>query len=115
MTRVLIPQSVFLFHSKIDLVRLGEHDYNNDYDFADHEDFVVAETVLYPDYKLPEAYHDLALLRLESELTLKVSLLHSCLSTLGGERDNNHKISWLLENHKLKSFAVCYLLTPGSH
>lgn len=80
MTRFLILKSVFLFSSKIDLVRLGEHNYNDDYDFAEHEDFVVAETVLYPNYKLPEAYHDLALLRLESGLTLKVSLLHSCLS-----------------------------------
>lgn len=61
--------------SKPDVVRLGEHNYNDDNDGAAHEDFAVAGTVLYPNYNHPEAYHDLALLRLASRVNLKVSLL----------------------------------------
>lgn len=54
------------------MVRLGEHDYNDDNDEADHQDINVAEIVLYPSFTSPEAYHDLALLRLASEVTLQV-------------------------------------------
>lgn len=64
------------------MVRLGEHDYNDDSDDANPEDFDVAETVLYPDHTRPEAYHDLALLRLASKVTLKVSLSCNCLFML---------------------------------
>lgn len=63
------------------MVRLGEHNYNDDGDGARHEDFGVAETVLYPNYKSPEAYHDLALLRLVSKVVMKVRSLYVCLIT----------------------------------
>ncbi|KAK8372383.1 hypothetical protein O3P69_020972, partial [Scylla paramamosain] len=49
-----------------EVVRLGEHDYHDTNDEALHQDFDVAETVMYPGYAHPEAYHDLALLRLSS-------------------------------------------------
>lgn len=72
----LIIQCYQTPYSKADVVRLGEHNYNNDNDRAAHEDFNVEGTVLYPSYNHPEAYHDLALLRLASRVVLKVSLFH---------------------------------------
>lgn len=59
-------------------MRLGEHDYTKDNDGASPKDFGVLDVVYYPDYSPPEAYHDLALLRLNSEVKLQVSLsLHA--------------------------------------
>ncbi|XP_050721237.1 vitamin K-dependent protein C-like isoform X2 [Eriocheir sinensis] len=66
-------------NNKPDVVRLGEHNYNDDRDGADHEDFGVAETVPYPNYNRPEAYHDLALLRLASKVVLKYHISPVCL------------------------------------
>ncbi|XP_071537047.1 venom protease-like [Panulirus ornatus] len=64
---------------RAEIVRLGEHDYNDEYDEADHEDFGVVETILYPDYSHPQAYHDLALLRLDTRVTLKKYITPVCL------------------------------------
>lgn len=58
-------------------MRLGEHNYNDDFDFADHEDFDVIERVQYPDYKFVEGYHDLALIKLANKVILKVSVFKS--------------------------------------
>lgn len=57
------------------MVRLGEHDYTTDSDGAFPEDFDVLDLVLYPDYKPPQPYHDLALLKLNSKVKLQVSLI----------------------------------------
>lgn len=57
-----------------DVVRLGEHDYNDEEEGAFPEDFDVLDTVLYPDYKHPQAYHDIALLKLASKVTIQVSI-----------------------------------------
>lgn len=56
-------------------MRLGEHNYNDDHDGAEHADYDVAESVQYPDYNYPVAYHDLALIRLATRVPFKVSLL----------------------------------------
>ncbi|XP_047470524.1 uncharacterized protein LOC125026265 [Penaeus chinensis] len=50
---------------KLTVVRLGEHDYSDDEEGASHQDFGVAQVIIYPDYTFPQAYHDLALVRLE--------------------------------------------------
>ncbi|KAG0722277.1 hypothetical protein GWK47_044782 [Chionoecetes opilio] len=39
---------------KAEVVRLGEHDYGANYDGSKPQDFDVAETVFYPDYKHPQ-------------------------------------------------------------
>ncbi|XP_050721194.1 clotting factor G beta subunit-like [Eriocheir sinensis] len=81
------------FSNNADVVRLGEHDYNDDFDDANHKDFSVAETVLYPDHNRPEAYHDLALLRLASRVALKDHISPVCLPW-GKESDKdllNHR------------------------
>lgn len=54
-------------------MRLGEYDYSDDADGAPHQDYEVAEAVVYPDYSPPEAYHDLALIRLNSVVKMQVS------------------------------------------
>lgn len=59
--------------SAASVVRLGEHDYADDQDGANFIDFDIEKTVLYPDFKRPEAYHDLALLKLSSKVTFQVS------------------------------------------
>ena len=66
-----LPQTPPL-SSTADTVRLGEHDYNDDNDGADHQDIKVAETVYFPDFTSPEAYHDLALLKLTSTVNTQV-------------------------------------------
>lgn len=53
-------------------MRLGEHDYNNNNDGANHEDIPVVDVIQYPDYVFPQAYHDLALLRLQRKVKLQV-------------------------------------------
>ncbi|XP_071536865.1 LOW QUALITY PROTEIN: venom protease-like [Panulirus ornatus] len=62
-----------------EVVRLGEHDYNDDWDGADHEDFGVSQTVVYPGYTHPQAYHDLALLKLDAKVALKTFIKPVCL------------------------------------
>lgn len=68
-----MPSHHHLHDRNTDVVRLGEHDYNNLHDGAAHQDFGVVNTVLYPDYNPPQAYHDLALLRLDSTVNIQVS------------------------------------------
>ncbi|XP_069184936.1 venom protease isoform X2 [Procambarus clarkii] len=62
-----------------EVVRLGEHDYKNDNDGAAHEDFGVADTVLHPDYIYPQAYHDLALIRLDRKVKIQRHMMPVCL------------------------------------
>ncbi|XP_042217647.1 venom protease-like [Homarus americanus] len=65
--------------TKATVVRLGEHDYNDEGDGAAHEDFGVAETILHPDYVHPQGYHDLALLKLNRRVILKPFINPVCL------------------------------------
>ncbi|XP_064112631.1 venom protease-like isoform X2 [Macrobrachium nipponense] len=51
-------------YKPINVVRLGEHDYRNMSDGANEVDFDVGEKFLYPEFKEPQGYHDLALLKL---------------------------------------------------
>ncbi|XP_071537043.1 venom protease-like [Panulirus ornatus] len=67
------------FRKNANVVRLGEHDYNDQSDGADHEDFGVSEIIWYSDYTHPEAYHDLALLKLDKKVTLKKYVSPVCL------------------------------------
>lgn len=64
---------------RANVVRLGEHDYNDDFDGANHEDYDVADTITYPGYKHPEAYHDLALLKLSRKVQLQRFIRPVCL------------------------------------
>ncbi|XP_042217635.1 venom protease-like isoform X2 [Homarus americanus] len=75
---VLSALHCFLF-TTVTVVRLGEHDYNDDGDGAVHEDFGVAETILHPDYVHPQGYHDLALLKLNRRVILKPFINPVCL------------------------------------
>ncbi|XP_063849933.1 venom protease-like isoform X1 [Scylla paramamosain] len=67
------------FHNTADVVRLGEHNYNDDNDGANHQDFGVAETVLHPDFKFGEGYHDLALLKLDKPVVIQEFISPVCL------------------------------------
>ncbi|XP_063586327.1 proclotting enzyme-like [Penaeus indicus] len=61
------------------VVRLGEHDYSTTRDGDRHEDFPVGETVLYPEYRLPQAYHDLALVKLGRRVVFNSHINPVCL------------------------------------
>ncbi|KAG0719429.1 Clotting factor B [Chionoecetes opilio] len=74
---VLSALHCFLFR-KAEVVRLGEHDYGA-YDGSNPQDFDVVETVFYPDYKHPQAYHDIALLKLASKVKLEIFISPVCL------------------------------------
>ncbi|KAK8742628.1 hypothetical protein OTU49_001594, partial [Cherax quadricarinatus] len=60
---ILTARHCFHFHNA-NIVRLGEHDYNSGDDCAEPHDYEVSEIVFYPDYTYPQAYHDLAVLKL---------------------------------------------------
>ncbi|XP_063849922.1 venom protease-like isoform X2 [Scylla paramamosain] len=75
---VLTAYHCFFEHTA-DIVRLGEHDYNDDNDGALHQDVKVADTVLFPDFAHPEAYHDLALLKLATMVTIQEFVSPVCL------------------------------------
>ncbi|XP_045129366.1 venom protease-like [Portunus trituberculatus] len=76
------------FQNTAEVVRLGEHNYNDDNDGAIHEDFGVTETVLYPDFTFGEGYHDLALLKLDKPVEIQEFISPVCLPW-GTESDND--------------------------
>lgn len=57
------------------VVRLGEHDYSTRSDGDRHEDFPVEDTILYPEYRFPQSYHDLALIKLGRRVVFNVRLV----------------------------------------
>ncbi|XP_071542103.1 venom protease-like isoform X2 [Panulirus ornatus] len=67
------------FFKNFNVVRLGEHDYENDFDGANPVDVGIAETILYPGYVHPQAYHDLALLKLDTKVTIQEGIRPVCL------------------------------------
>ncbi|MPC40559.1 Clotting factor B [Portunus trituberculatus] len=75
---VLSALHCFLY-KKAETVRLGEHNYKDENDGALHQDFDVVETVNYPGYAYPEAYHDLALLKLSSRVHIQEFISPVCL------------------------------------
>ncbi|KAK7076697.1 hypothetical protein SK128_018519 [Halocaridina rubra] len=62
-----------------EIVRLGEHDYNDDRDEAPHKDFAIERQIPYPNYTFPMAYHDLALLKLAEKVILQKYISPICL------------------------------------
>ncbi|XP_045128931.1 clotting factor G beta subunit-like isoform X2 [Portunus trituberculatus] len=75
---VLTAQHCFFQHTA-DIVRLGEHDYNDDNDGAVHQDIKVADAVPFPDFAHPKAYHDLELLKLVTAVTIQKFISPVCL------------------------------------
>ncbi|XP_069184040.1 venom protease isoform X1 [Procambarus clarkii] len=72
----------------VQVVRLGEHDYNDDNDGAAHEDFGVAESILHPEYLFPQSYHDLALIKLDRKIVFKPYINPVCLAW-GGQSSHS--------------------------
>lgn len=58
------------------MVRLGEYDYRDDADGANHQDFEVAEEHVHPNRSLTTSYYDLALIKLNSTVNMGVSGVH---------------------------------------
>lgn len=58
---------VSLFCRKVQWVRLGDIEPESDVDDSNPQIIAVAQAVRHPDYKVPEVYNDIALLRLARE------------------------------------------------
>ncbi|EDW82961.1 uncharacterized protein Dwil_GK22568 [Drosophila willistoni] len=69
----------------VNIVRLGELEFENDKDDADPEDFGVLRTILHPDYKHPLLYNDIALIRIDRAVTFNVYKHPACLPYDDGE------------------------------
>lgn len=61
------------------IIRLGEHDYNDDRDLASFVDIGVERVSSYPDYVEHEGYHDLALIKLVKDAPLGRYINPVCL------------------------------------
>ncbi|XP_037784049.1 LOW QUALITY PROTEIN: venom protease-like [Penaeus monodon] len=61
-----------------DIVRLGEHDYENPSE-TNHEDYGISQMVVYPHYIPEQAYHDLALIKLNKKVQIKDFIRPVCL------------------------------------
>ncbi|XP_069980484.1 venom peptide isomerase heavy chain [Penaeus vannamei] len=61
-----------------DVVRLGEHDYDDPSETT-HEDYAISQTVVYPHYVPEQAYHDLALIKLDRKVQIKDFIRPVCL------------------------------------
>ncbi|XP_068207726.1 serine protease grass-like [Palaemon carinicauda] len=73
------------------VVRVGEHDFRDEYDLAYHEDLGVEEVVPYPDYVIYKGYHDLALIKLTHKVLLGRYVNPVCLPWgLLGQQDLEH-------------------------
>ncbi|XP_023166144.1 serine protease snake-like [Drosophila hydei] len=71
---------------EINVVRLGELDFDSDQDDAEPEDFGVRNTTEHPDFKYPVLYNDIALVELDRGVRFSVYKHPACLPFNDGER-----------------------------
>ncbi|XP_037784050.1 venom protease-like [Penaeus monodon] len=67
------------FERRANVIRLGEHDYSNPNDGANPEDLGVATTIAHPQYRKPQLYHDIGLIRLNKRVTIQPYIRPVCL------------------------------------
>lgn len=60
-------------------VRLGEHDLENPNDGASPQDFDVETSIIHPDYTFPQAYDDIALIKLTRKVRIQSAIRPVCL------------------------------------
>uniref|UniRef100_A0A1I8MN23 Peptidase S1 domain-containing protein n=1 Tax=Musca domestica TaxID=7370 RepID=A0A1I8MN23_MUSDO len=73
------------FHSplgKVNLVRLGELDFNSDTDDAQPEDYYILRIIEHPEYRLNQPYNDIALILLTSNIKFSRYKHPACLPPL---------------------------------
>ncbi|KAH8278806.1 hypothetical protein KR018_009846 [Drosophila ironensis] len=69
-----------LFRGSINIVRLGELDFESDKDDADPEDFGVrGDPIIYPGYEYPAFYNDIAIVRLNRKVIFNEYKRAACL------------------------------------
>lgn len=96
---------------KVELVRLGEYNYKDECEEPYPDDFTVSETFLYPEYKYPEAHHDLALLKLSTKITIQVSLLQRYGFTVAKNKPNDVITMDLVESNKQPEEILSLLIS----
>lgn len=60
-------------------VRLGELNLEDSDEEAQPQDFKISEMILYPEYKLPARYNDIALFKLGMEVVFSSNIRPACL------------------------------------
>ncbi|XP_055598765.1 serine protease snake-like [Uranotaenia lowii] len=82
-SELFVLTAAHCFNEKLrpEIVRLGEHNLEDDDGF--HHDFSIAENgiILHPDYKIYASYNDIALIRLEYEVKITYFMRPACLWT----------------------------------
>lgn len=75
----ILTASHCLNERRVTAVRLGEHDLENPNDGATPQDFDVEASIMHPDYTFPQAYHDIALVKLARKVRLQTAIQPVCL------------------------------------
>lgn len=105
------------YSGEINVVRLGELDFDSDSDDAQPEDFDVHSLKEHPSYQYPLLYHDIAIVKLKDTVNFDYYKLPACLPCTGSIRNQlltaigwghttfaGKDSSWLLKVH-LKDFG----------
>ncbi|CAL4121224.1 unnamed protein product [Meganyctiphanes norvegica] len=77
------------------VVRLGEYNFNDDNDGAQHMDVGVARVIFHDDYKLRQVYHDLSLIELDQHVGFTDGVSPLCLPW--GQEGNRNLVGRKLE------------------
>ncbi|KAH8404637.1 hypothetical protein KR215_005417 [Drosophila sulfurigaster] len=73
----------------INVVRLGELEFNNDKDDAQPEDFGVRKSTEHPDYEYGLLYNDIAIVELDRQVNFNVYKVPACLPFEDGSRQDS--------------------------
>ncbi|XP_016952778.1 venom protease [Drosophila biarmipes] len=85
----------FSEHGAVNVVRLGELEFDNDQDDAQPEDFGVLALKPHPDFKNPELYNDIAVVKLDREVKFNRYKHPACLPFDDGEQHESFiAIGW---------------------
>jgi len=71
----------YIFRRFANWARLGELDYLSETDEARPEDYKIVQRIIHPNYKSTSSYHDIALFRLERDVTFSAFVRPICLNT----------------------------------
>ncbi|SPP88056.1 blast:Serine protease snake [Drosophila guanche] len=73
-------------YGAVNVVRLGELEFDNDKDDAEPEDFEVLSTTMHPDFNNPALYNDIGIVRLRRAVNFSLYKHPACLPFDDGER-----------------------------
>ncbi|EDV53271.1 venom protease [Drosophila erecta] len=104
----------FSTQGSVNIVRLGDLEFDTDIDDADPEDFTVSDFTIHPDYYYPEMYNDISVVRLSRPVTFNEYKHPACLPLHDGRSVSSFiAIGWgqleiipRMENKKLQKVKL---------